>query len=66
MAEDRALRLRGYEVTRFGGHELMGDSAPDMLRKSFTALDERFGSTQSARQRQQLVRAELGRGAGAR
>lgn len=51
MAEDRALRLRGYEVFRFGGNELMGDSAPDMLREFFTALDERFGSTQSARPR---------------
>jgi very-short-patch-repair endonuclease len=51
MAEDRALRLRGYEVFRLGGHELMDDGAPDMLREFFTALDERFGSTQSARPR---------------
>ncbi len=51
MAEDRALRLRGYEVFRFGGYELMSDSAPDMLREFFTVLDERFGSTQSARPR---------------
>ncbi|MEV5614438.1 hypothetical protein [Streptomyces bacillaris] len=44
MAEDRALRLRGYEVFRFGGHELMDDRAPAMLREFFTTLGERFGS----------------------
>lgn len=51
MAEDRTLRLRGYEVFRFGGHELMGDSAPGMLREFFTALDEQFSRAQSARPR---------------
>ncbi|MFF5363163.1 hypothetical protein ACFY4I_27855 [Streptomyces scabiei] len=51
MAEDRALRLRGYEVFRFGGHELMSDGAPAMLREFFTALDERFIPTQSAHPR---------------
>src|SRR5262249_26011508 len=30
MAEDRALRLRGYEIYRFGGHELVGDTAAAM------------------------------------
>ncbi|HEV3170374.1 MAG TPA: hypothetical protein VGZ32_08550 [Actinocrinis sp.] len=42
MAEDRALRLRGYEVFRFGGDELMKDGASDMLRKFFTALENRY------------------------
>ncbi|WP_406391376.1 endonuclease domain-containing protein [Streptomyces sp. NBC_00882] len=51
MAEDRALRLRGYEVFRFGGHELMDDHAADMLREFFASLDERFGPAQSARAR---------------
>ncbi|MFJ1958265.1 hypothetical protein ACIOGT_34375 [Streptomyces microflavus] len=44
MAEDRALRLRGYEVFRLGGYELMGDGATSMLRDFFAALDERFRS----------------------
>lgn len=37
-AEDRALRLKGYEVYRFGGHELGLDGAPAMLRQFFTEL----------------------------
>ncbi|MDX6352127.1 MAG: hypothetical protein QOF84_6917 [Streptomyces sp.] len=32
VAEDRALRLKGYEVYRFGGYELGLGSAPAMLR----------------------------------
>lgn len=42
MVEDRALRLRGYEVFRFGGAELMQGDAPDMLRAFFTSLEERW------------------------
>jgi hypothetical protein len=42
MAEDRALRLRGYEVFRFGGSELMRDDAADMLRAFFASLEERY------------------------
>jgi hypothetical protein len=34
VAEDRALRLKGYEVYRFGGEELGLNSAPAMLRRS--------------------------------
>ncbi|MDX3120272.1 hypothetical protein, partial [Streptomyces scabiei] len=41
--------MRGYEAFRFVGHELMNDAAPPMLREFFAALDERFGSVQSAR-----------------
>jgi very-short-patch-repair endonuclease len=38
VAEDRALRLKGYEVYRFGGYELGLNSAPAMLRRFFTEL----------------------------
>jgi len=38
VAEDRRLRLRGYEVYRFGGFELSQPSAPTMLRTFFTDL----------------------------
>lgn len=44
VAEDRRLRLRGYEVYRFGGFELMQDSAPDMLRSFFEELLARYAS----------------------
>lgn len=38
VAEDRRLRLSGYEVYRFGGFELSQPSAPHMLRTFFTDL----------------------------
>ncbi|MFI6401476.1 hypothetical protein [Streptomyces sp. NPDC050548] len=38
VAEDRRLRLRGYEVYRFGGYELNTEGAEDMLRKFFDDL----------------------------
>lgn len=38
VAEDRRLRLRGYEVYRFGGYELMQDDAAEMLRSFFSDL----------------------------
>ncbi|CAL9592145.1 hypothetical protein SUDANB105_05245 [Streptomyces sp. enrichment culture] len=38
VAEDRALRLKGYEVYRFGGYELGLNGAPAMLRQFFAAL----------------------------
>jgi hypothetical protein len=38
VAEDRRLRLRGYEVYRFGGYELSGAGAADMLREFFDSL----------------------------
>lgn len=38
VAEDRRLRLRGYEVYRFGGYELSGAGASDMLREFFDSL----------------------------
>lgn len=38
MSEDRRLRLRGYDVYRFGGYELSGPGVPDMLREFFGEL----------------------------
>ncbi|HEX5200331.1 MAG TPA: hypothetical protein VFW27_10375 [Actinoplanes sp.] len=35
VAEDRALRLRGYEVYRFGGYELLESREPDRLFEDF-------------------------------
>lgn len=43
VAEDRRLRLAGYEVYRFGGAELQPDDldAEDRGRRFFTELFER-------------------------
>ncbi|SDH40964.1 hypothetical protein SAMN05216553_12133 [Lentzea fradiae] len=38
VAEDRKLRLRGYEVYRFGGFELGQPEAPEMLQTFFVDL----------------------------
>ncbi|WBP89192.1 AbiJ-related protein [Kitasatospora cathayae] len=38
VAEDRALRLKGYQVYRFGGYELGQATAPAVLRKFFAAV----------------------------
>jgi very-short-patch-repair endonuclease len=45
VAEDRALRLRGYEVFRFGGYELMQPDAAAMLRTFFENLYAVHGIT---------------------
>ena len=37
VAEDRRLRPAGYEVYRFGVHELRGQSAKPMLEAFFDA-----------------------------
>ncbi|AXB45257.1 hypothetical protein [Amycolatopsis albispora] len=43
VAEDRELRLRGYEVYRFGGAELTEGSATDKeLAAFFDRLAERY------------------------
>ncbi|MUN53915.1 hypothetical protein GMA10_01505 [Kocuria koreensis] len=42
VAEDRRLRLTGYEVYRFGGAELMADGAAQMLADFFDQLAERM------------------------
>jgi hypothetical protein len=42
VAEDRELRLKGYEVYRFGGAELANDRAAERLLSSFfDRLDQR-------------------------
>ncbi len=38
VAEDRALKLRGYEVYRFGGYELCSKQASQILEKFFLDL----------------------------
>lgn len=42
VAEDRRLRLSGYEVYRFGGSELMAEGADKMLAEFFTQLSDRM------------------------
>lgn len=42
VAEDRRLRLAGYEVYRFGGAELMKDDADAMVANFFDQLAERM------------------------
>lgn len=42
VAEDRRLRLAGYEVYRFGGAELMKDDADRMVAEFFDQLAERM------------------------
>lgn len=44
MKEDRALRLAGYEVYRFGGKELTaGDASRALLRQFFAYLLQKHG-----------------------
>lgn len=48
VAEDRALRLRGYEVYRFGGYELMESNGADRrLEEFFDALATRYDQPSS-------------------
>lgn len=42
VAEDRRLKIAGYEVYRFGGAELMKDGAKSMLTEFFDQLAERM------------------------
>jgi very-short-patch-repair endonuclease len=49
VAEDRALRLKGYEVYRFGGYELTDNpDAPATLRQFFDDLEACYGTTVSS------------------
>jgi very-short-patch-repair endonuclease len=45
VAEDRRLRLRGYEVYRFGGYELVADGTPQpgAVEKLRAFFDELIG-----------------------
>jgi very-short-patch-repair endonuclease len=38
VAEDRKLKLAGYEVYRFGGYELQKEDAEDLVKQFFIAL----------------------------
>jgi very-short-patch-repair endonuclease len=40
VSEDRRLRLSGYEVYRFGGAELAGAGADEMVSRFFDELQE--------------------------
>lgn len=42
VAEDRRLKLAGYEIYRFGGHELQGESSEQLILDFFTALFARY------------------------
>jgi hypothetical protein len=43
MAEDRDLRLKGYEVHRFGGADLADDQAAQhLLSEFFDRLHQRY------------------------
>ena len=42
VAADRELKLSGYEVFRFGGAELQGGRAPDMVKEFFYALFDKY------------------------
>lgn len=42
VAEDRRLRLAGYEACRSGGAELMKDGADKMVAEFFDQLSERM------------------------
>lgn len=49
VAEDRVLRLKGYEVFRFGGQEIL-QSKGDLtfIRRFFTDLEARFWGTSAS------------------
>jgi very-short-patch-repair endonuclease len=40
VAEDRRLKLAGYEIYRFGGHELQGETGKQVVINFFDALFE--------------------------
>ena len=46
VAPDRELKLRGYEVYRFGGYELYGDSGKQVVEDFFRKLFVRHGLLQ--------------------
>jgi very-short-patch-repair endonuclease len=46
VAEDRRLKLAGYEVYRFGGHEFQIDMGKTTVKKFFQALIEKYTHSQ--------------------
>ena len=43
LAADRELKLAGYQIFRFGAHELLGDSAGVLVKTFFESLFKRYG-----------------------
>ena len=43
VAADRELKLAGYQIFRFGAHELLGDSAAASVKTFFELLFKRYG-----------------------
>jgi len=43
VSEDRALRLKGYEVYRFGGFELCSDQSEAIVKEFFSNLFRKHG-----------------------
>lgn len=43
VAADRELKLAGYQIFRFGAHELLGDSAGASVKTFFESLFKRYG-----------------------
>jgi very-short-patch-repair endonuclease len=42
VAEDRRLRLSGYEIYRFGGYELQGEQGKNVVVDFFKALFQQY------------------------
>ncbi|MEO1376136.1 MAG: DUF559 domain-containing protein [Cyanobacteria bacterium J06635_10] len=47
VREDRRLKLAGYEVYRFGGHELNQEDSTEIVEQFLTNLFKRHGFTAS-------------------
>ncbi|WP_082321827.1 hypothetical protein [Variovorax paradoxus] len=43
VAADRELKLAGYQIFRFGAHELLGESAGALVKTFFESLFKRYG-----------------------
>ncbi|WP_159275762.1 AbiJ-related protein [Variovorax boronicumulans] len=43
VAADRELKLAGYQIFRFGAHELLSDSAGGLVKTFFESLFKRYG-----------------------
>jgi very-short-patch-repair endonuclease len=53
VAEDRRLRLAGYEIYRFGGHELRGEAGKQVVVSFFQTLFEQRSIMHSAKRERQ-------------
>jgi len=49
VAADRELKLAGYQIFRFGAHELLCDSADALVKTFFESLFKRYGVPMSYR-----------------